>query len=308
MIEKVASQFANMEYLSEVLESNNDLKVLTMEFCHTFDVKAIAYDNSSKKINVLSKRGIPLGELLIKHKDGDPIYVYRCDGIITKEKASANSDSNSRDSNKITSLIKTIKKNSESPDESKIFDSYKGAIRDAFNNVNEKRKPQISCSSDEALGMIEYILKVPTTTPFNIDDVQNTYHKYLKGLGELDNGKKTLERYSKGCIVVKMPYRYSSINQANDGLLIGEATFDTYRSMPNDITFTKPLERYNSISDSPIAGVASMIRTYFQSNKNYYDEENALGIMVRDRFYPDIDVSMASRNSALVTLIPLHAE
>jgi len=308
MIEKVASQFANIEFLSEVLESNNDLKNLTMEFCHTFDVKAIAHPNTYKKVNILSKRGIPLGELFIKRRDSNPIYVYRCDEVISKEKASANSDSSSRDSNKITSLIKTIKKNNEYPDEATVFNSYKGAIRDAFTNVNEKRKPHITCSSDETLGMIEYILQVPTTTPFNVGDVRATYDKYLKALNELAEGNKTIERYAKGCTVLKMPYRYAGTSQEHDGILIGEATFDMNKSMPNDITFTKPFERYNSISDSPIAGIATMIRTYFEAHKNWYDPENPLGMQIRDRFYSEIDISTASRNGTLVALIPLHAE
>ena len=314
MIEKIASSFGNIELLSNLLESNSNLKNLVMEFCHTFDVKAITHGNT-KRVNILSNRGIPLGELYLSNmvsplcKDNDPVYIYSCEGIISKEKASANSDSNSRDSSKITSLIKTIKKNGEHPVETKIFDSYKSAIRDALSTVGERRKPTINVGSDLALAMLEKLLNVPITQNLDTDQMKLLHTRYLKELNSTELAIQNQQRFAKGCVVVKMPNRFANANQKNDGVLVGEIIC-TNVSDPSDkdINITKPFERFDSLADSPIAGIATMIRTYFEGHKDKYDETNALGIGSNDRYFRDIDVAVASRSSTYVALIPLHAE
>ena len=308
MIEKIASPFGNIELLSNLLESNSNLKNLVMEFCHTFDVKAITHGNT-KRVNILSNRGIPLGELYLSNKSNDPVYIYSCEGIIFKEKASANSDSNSRDSSKITSLIKTINKNGEHPVETKIFDSYKWAIRDALCTVGERRKPTINVASDLALAMLEKLLNVPITQNLDTDQMKLLHTRYIKELNSTELAVQNQQRFAKGCIVVKMPYRYANANQKNDGVLVGEMICTNVSDPSNkDINITKPFERFDSLTDSPIAGVATMIRTYFEGHKDMYDESNALGIGSNDRYFRDIDVAVASRNSTYVALIPLHAE
>jgi hypothetical protein len=311
MIEKVASPFGNIELLSNRLESNSDLKNLVMEFCHTFDVKAIAYENRGKlnRVNILSNRGIPLGELYLSKKNDDPIYIYSCQGIISKDKSSANSDSNSRDSGKITSLIKTIKKNGEHPVETKIFDSYKSTIRDALSTVGNKQTPTVDVASDLALAMLESLLNVPLTRSLDMHEMQQMHKKYLKELNNNELAMKNKQRFAKGCIVVKMPYRYADTNQKNDGVLVGEMTCANTDSIKNEnIQITKSFERFDSLADSPIAGLATMIRTYFEGHKDKYDPDNALGILSTDKYFRDIDVAVASRSSTYVALIPLHAE
>jgi hypothetical protein len=312
MIEKIASSFGNIELLSNRLESNSDLKNLVMEFCHTFDVKATVYESSKRfhGVSVLSNSGIPLGELYISYHGNDPVYIYTCEGIIYKDKASAKSDSTSRDSGKITSLIKTIKKNGEHPVETKIFDSYKNAIRDALNTVGNKQTPTIDVASDLALAMLESLLNVPLTRSLDLHEMQKMHKKYLKELNNNELAIKNKERFAKGCIVVKMPYRYTNINQMNDGVLVGEMTCANTDSIKNEnIVITKPFERFDSLADSPIAGLTTMIRTYFEGHKDKYDADNVLGISsTSDRYFRDIDIAVASRNSTYVALIPLHAE
>jgi hypothetical protein len=247
--------------------------------------------------------------LYLSNKSNDPVYIYSCEGIIFKEKASANSDSNSRDSSKITSLIKTINKNGEHPVETKIFDSYKWAIRDALCTVGERRKPTINVASDLALAMLEKLLNVPITQNLDTDQMKLLHTRYLKELNNTELAVQNQQRFAKGCIVVKMPYRYANANQKNDGVLVGEMICTNVSDPSNkDINITKPFERFDSLTDSPIAGVATMIRTYFEGHKDMYDESNALGIGSNDRYFRDIDVAVASRNSTYVALIPLHAE
>ena len=309
MIDKIASQFGDTELLSKRLANSEPLRDLVFEFCHTFDVKATAYGDNERHagVNVLSNRGIPLGNLRINRHDNEPIYIYECENIIQKDKASARSSQYARDSNKIRSLIKTIKNNKEMPCENKMVDSFKYAMRDAINNVADNGKPTLSVSSEMQTAMAETILGVPRTMSLDIDVIRARYEKYLTQLELSSHMNKEAKRYAKGCTVIRMPYGWGQSPQDNDGVLIGEARWDGFDEV-KEIHITKQFERYDNLLESPIAGLATMIRTYFESRRNIYNKDNVLGLEFRDRYYKDIDISTASRNNTFVAIIPLHAE
>ena len=309
MIEKIASKFGNNVLLSERLQNDEKLRDLAFEFCHTFDVKVTSYNESKDRIvNVLSNRGIALGTLSVTSSGGEAVYIYECEGLVRKDKSSARSNEISRDSSKIRNLIKAVKTNGESPTEEKMVNTYKSAIQTAIRNVGERNTPYISVENNQIIALVEKAIGYPATEQLDTEEISRLYKKYLQQLNGIDQAKQDMQRYAKGCTVVKLPYSYTRQSQKNNGIIIGDVTWDGVEKFGSkDIKVTKPFERFDSITDSPIAGVGTMIRTYFEGNKNMYEAECPLGMEIRDRYYKDIDIVTASSAGNFVVLIPQHA-
>jgi hypothetical protein len=309
MIERIASKFGDNILLSVRLENNESLKNFAFEFCHTFDVKVTSYPNTQEKlVNVLSNRGIPLGDLSVIFDDGEPIYVYQCEGLIRKDKSSARSNEYSRDSGKIRNLIKSLKVNGEIPTEDKMVSTYRDAIQSALKSVGDRSTPYISVESSQVVALIEKAMGYATTEQLDSHEMGRLYAKYLKQLANNDEASKDMQRYAKGCTVVKLPYHYVRQSQKNNGILIGDVMWDGVEKFGSkDIKVTKPFERFDSIADSPISAVGTMIRTYFEGNKKHYNSESPLGVDTLDKYYKDIDISTSSSGQNFIVLIPHHA-
>jgi hypothetical protein len=309
MIEKIASKFGDNVLLSEKLENDGRLRDLAFEFCHTFDVKVTAYDDSKNRtISVLSNRGIPLGTLHVTSDGDQSVYIYECEGLIRKDKSSARSNEYSRDSGKIRNLIKSLKVNGDIPSDDKMVNAYKRAMQSAIRNVSERNTPYISVENNQIIALVERAIGCPATEQLDTDEIKRLYKKYLQQLHGNDQAKVDMQRYARGCTAVKLPYSYVRQSQKNDGIIIGDIAWDGIENFGSkDIKITKPFERFNSIAESPISAVGTMIRTYFEGNKNYYDSNSPLGVDATSTYYKDIDISCACSENNFVVLIPHHA-
>jgi hypothetical protein len=306
MIERITSKFGNNVLLSEKLENDTSLRDLAFEFCHTFDVKVTSYSSTQEKlVNVLSNRGIPLGALSVAYHNTEPVYIYECEGLVSKDKSSARSNEYSRDSGKIRNLIKSLKVNGESPTEDKMVETYKSAIHSALRCVGDRSTPYINVESNQVVALIEKAMGYATTAQLDSDEIGRLYKKYLQQVSNNSLASLEKQRFAKGCTVVKLPYSYVRQSQKNNGIIIGDVVWDG--NDKKDIRVTKPFERFDSIADSPIAGLGTMIRTYFEGNKSIYDSDSPLGIPINDKYYRHIDISCSSSSNSFVAIIPHHA-
>jgi len=315
-MEKFLSSYGFTDSAMNVIEKQGGLKELVHEFCTAFNVKVTHNASNSmedregmllrKYVNVVDNNGFPLGSLRVdKNYNGDKVYVYECDTIVNKAKASANSSQNARDSTKINGLIKSLKTNNEYPRAESTYKHFIQTMGYGFNTLDRDRmQSNINISIETFMGMAHQILGLPSEK-FTVDrqELQTHIDKYKKAEAERQEGLSVSKRFAKGVTVVRLPsggYRGN-----NDGFyMIGKGAYDSVLNKPS---ITEPFVRYDSISDSPLAGLAVMCKTY-TSKGNHYTLDNDFGISRNDTYIADLDIVTCFGNSIHLLLIPDNAE
>lgn len=237
-------------------------------------------------------------------KDGQPVFRYHITfPTISKEKASANSDRESRDSVNLASLIRAIKKNSEEPTTQKLLramnDGMKYTMRAVCNSG--RGQPRLGLDADIQLAMTRYILGVDSSIPSAyISSLQDKFDQFQSQMQSFEAANADYARYTRGVTLVCI-----NTVDSKPHYLVGDATFDT----ANDrFDFQGSLKRYNSLADSPIAPTATMIKTFMQGTP-HYDSGNDLGVMRQDKYFSDIDIAVGySKHQELWVAIPKNAQ
>ena len=137
----IISTYGNQDLVRTILENPNraELKKLAHEFCASFNLKVTNNGLSESRVSVVDNNGIPLGALYTTSDGSDTIYIYEAEGIVKKERSSKYTDNNSRDSKKISTLIRSIKKNNEEPTASKLFPLWNRALNFGFTELKSSR-------------------------------------------------------------------------------------------------------------------------------------------------------------------------
>jgi hypothetical protein len=299
------SQFANAEATQKQMDDNPKLKSLAMQVCHEFNLR-VHQHKELHKLEILTEQGLPVGNIAVikDYRDGEFYYEVSMPDIITKEKSSARSDRNSRDSDKVATLLKSIKKNKEIPTLEKLTKNYLQCLFYALQRVGEAHNPSISIHNDVALSAIKFALGIDTMeVQLHTAKLQETYDQYMKSVSELSNAKDNQARYLKGCTAIGIAGgRWSDSNAPY--YLVGNVGADEN----GNLAFQGNLTRYATLTDTEHAPTAAMIRTYMQGNKNG-SGNNDLGVPWSDRYYNEIDIATGyTGNTGLWTLIPKHAE
>jgi len=315
-MEKFLSSYGFANSAMNVIEKQGGLKELVHEFCTAFNVKVTHNASNSmedregmllrKYVNVVDNNGFPLGSLRVdKNYNGDKVYVYECDTIVNKAKASANSSQNARDSTKINGLIKSLKTNNEYPRAESTYKHFIQTMGYGFGTLDRDRmQSNINISMETFMGMAHQILGLPSEK-FTVDrqELQTYIDNYEKTEAKRQEGLSVSKRFAKGVTVVRLPsggYRGN-----NDGFyMIGKGAYDSVLNKP---LITEPFVRYDSISDSPLAGLAVMCKTY-TSKGNHYTLDNDFGISRNDTYIADLDIVTCFGNSIHLLLIPDNAE
>lgn len=299
------SQFANAEATQKQMDDNPKLKSLAMQVCHEFNLRVHQHKTASK-LEILTEQGLPVGEISVvkDHRDGEFYYEVSMPDIITKEKSSARSDRNSRDSDKIATLLKSIKKNKEIPTMDKLSKTYLQCLFYALQRVGEAHKPEVTVRNDVALSAIKFALGIDTMeVQLHTAKLQEIYDQYMKSVSELSNAQSNQARYLKGCTAIGMAGgRWSDSNKPY--YLVGNVGADE----DGNLAFQGNLTRYATLTDTEHAPTAAMVRTYMQGHKNG-SGNNDLGIPWADRYYHEIDIATGyTGSSGLWALIPKYAE
>lgn len=237
-------------------------------------------------------------------KDGQPVYRYHVTfPTISKEKSSANSNRESRDSSNLASLIRAIKKNNEDPTTGKLLRAMNDGMKYTMRAVSNsgRGQPRLGLDADVQLAVTRFVLGVDSSLPnMYISALQDKFDQFQSQMQSFEAANADYARYTRGVTLV-------CINTVDDKphYLIGDATFDT----ANDrFDFQGDLKRYNSLADSPIAPTAMMIKTFMQGTP-HYDSGNELGVMRQDRYFQDIDIAVGyTRHQELWVAIPKFAQ
>jgi hypothetical protein len=152
------SQFADQDATQKQMDDNPKLKSLAMQVCHEFNLRVHQHKEASS-LEILTEQGLPVGKINIckDYRDQEYFYEISMPDIISKEKSSARSDRNSRDSDKVATLLKSIKKNKEIPTMDKLTKNYLQCLYYALQRVGEAQRPSISIHNDIALSAIKQV-------------------------------------------------------------------------------------------------------------------------------------------------------
>ena len=300
------SQFANQDATQEQIDNNPKLKSLAMQVCHEFNLR-VHQHKEAHKLGILTEQGLPVGYVSVikDYRDGEFYYEVSMPDIISKEKSSARSDRNSRDSDKVATLLKSIKKNKEQPTTEKLTKNYLQCLYYALQRVGEAGKPDIQIRNDVALSAIKYALGIDMMgVQLHTAKLQEIYDQYMKEVQSLSSAKDNYDRYLKGCTAIGIVgNRWHEAGKAY--YLVGNVAADEH----GELAFQGGLTRYASLADTEHAPMAAMIRTYMQGSEHRSDSTNDLGIPWADTYYNEIDIATGySGNTGLWALIPKHGE
>lgn len=293
----IISAWADTQKTEEVLNNNPELKKLVHEFTARFKGFFVSEMYSNNKIHpnavsVLTENGLVAGSLTVDSTIADgkrvPCYMFSSSSI-RKERSSRNSDNRTRDSIKITGLLKSIEKNNEVPSVKTIYKEFSGGIAYAFGSLAERKTRIPSVQNDLAIEVLKrFSGRDSTPLPISLQEqVNKVLDEYQKAMTLHESAMATFERYAKGCTLiawgrgVKPHYLVGTCRQ---DIQEGQRASDTSRLVIGDLV------RYNTLADTPHAGLAVMFREYFK-NSNHSDEDNEMGFAFHDQYHEDIDVS-----------------
>jgi hypothetical protein len=297
----IISTYGNQDLVRTILENPNraELKKLAHEFCASFNLKVTNNGLSESRVSVVDNNGIPLGALYTTSDDSDTIYIYEAEGIVKKERSSKYTDNNSRDSKKISTLIRSIKKNNEEPTASKLFPLWNRALNFGFTELKSSRasvnlaipreQVQFMCEKllgENVSGMIDQALLLTMLSMIRKEDK------------EIESQEVNLNRYAKGVTAIKIP-----VSGTEKHYIICKAKYNTTTNSVVDVT---DAVRHESMSDTPFAGLALMCRSRKQDGR--FTTSNEFGIERCDRYWEDLDVVTAYNGHCFFLLIPDHAE
>lgn len=307
----IISEFAKDKVaLNVALEADTtpisiELKKLVHEVCHEYNLRVInTITGYRNKALLATPDGINCGYVSVT-KDSNDDFTYLV-GLptIRKERSSSKSARGERDSNKISSLLRAIKKNKEEPTTEKIYNLMRRDFISPFSSVQSKSlygRPDISIPSHIQEVAVKHILGVDTLSmAMYIDDLKKVYSEHQSKMKSYNESASEIIRYRRGSTLIGVFNR----NDTGAYYLVGDVSLNE----EGEFTFHTPLKRYSTLKELPIAPVVAMINTYMQG-RSEYDNSNELGVWYQDRFFDDLDMAVGYSGSSngLWVAIPKEA-
>lgn len=307
----IISVWADTQKTEAVLNGNAELNKLVHEFTARFKGFTVAQETSyngnsclGDRVLLLNEDGMECGKLIVDtaYMDGKqvPVYMFSSSSV-KKERSSKNSDSRTRDSIKITGLLKAIEKNNDLPTKESIYKEFAGGIGYAFGQLHKREVDTPRLGSQQTIEVLKRFTGRDTTAlPASLmEEVNKVLDQYEKKLAQDSQRNTDLLRFAKGCAVIGWA-------RGNDPYyLVGTARLDDPES--KQTLHTNNMTRYKTLAETPHAGLAAMLREYFKGT-SYADEANELGFAFHDKYHPDMDVSCGYSGSKYCwILIPNEA-
>lgn len=292
-------------------ESSNDMRdrnKLLVEVCSSFNLKVMDIANNKQEVHlVTAENHLNAGYIWSSRTgNGDTIYFYS-NPLVSKQKGSANSSADTRDSKKIATLIANIRKHGEIPTEEGLSNTYKAGIRSAFRSIGE-RYGHDHFEIDDSLALIatKVVLGIDKDIiDSNIESLKACYNKYVNKLNAVKQLESHKERFAKGATFIGVMSDNHNLEHTKVYYLIGEASYDSDK---DEVTIHGGVKRYATLSNTSVAADAMIIRTYLDG-KGRPDKDNELSMQRNDVFHHEIDVAQGYNNyRELFALIPKHHE
>jgi hypothetical protein len=240
-----------------------------------------------RTVTLVTKSGLPAGKAYVTSNgliDSKPVY-YVSMPTISKQQSSKNSDRNTRDSTKLSSLIRAIKTKKEIPTEEGVSSKLLVGSQYCFGNIRSNYRPELSVSGEMALAAVKHTLGLDNSNVQSyISDLKAALNSYEDKVKEAMNQEKSLARFYNGCTMV-------GIMETGHGTppkyLVGKTEpYDT-KNAGSTPKLKAPLRVLNTLADTEIAPLAAMCRTVLSG----YSAENELGVPYSDKYYPELDIS-----------------
>lgn len=310
----IALETVDQDKLKELFVSKPSLRNLAFDFCTAFNVKIERIKNSGA-LRLATPNGLDAGEIYTASNSRDrseTIYIYEHSYLVKKEKSSSNSSRSERDSNKIATLIRTLKKNKEFPSDEAITKAYSEEMITALHPVRDATRyglPKIEVQNDFVKMLVENYLGVDTNSIRQYSsELKDSYSKYLVSMEKYNESADDFKRFCKGFKLIGMDYEnyYGGNGDATPRYIIGEGELVTTDSREK-VLVQGSLKCYSSLKEVPeIAVDAMMISTYMQgrTNDRMYSNRNELFLSRMDRYIPDLDIGVGYRNNIIWVAIP----
>lgn len=291
-----------------------ELKRLAQEVNATFGLEVVNINNESSfrpGVNFVTVDGIKCGRASVVKdgtKDGKKVFRYYLTmPTIKKDKSSANSGRDTRDSTTLSTLIRTIKKNKEEPSIDKLVSTFQDGMKYTMRSVERAGgdAPTLRFDTETSVAAARYVLGIDAAMPhMYIDSLREKFDQYQSQMQSYQEANQDFTRFARGVTLVGIIREDERDNEKPHYLVI-DATFipGSYK-----FEFQGKLKRYNSLADSPIADLAVMIKTHMMGLP-HYDAKNDLGVLISDRYYKEIDISTGYTTRECVWVaIPKHAQ
>ena len=288
----------------------HELRRLVQEFNASFGlyVSRVSDNTASRPAaRLVTADGLMCGHCMVEKvgvKDGKSTFRYSATmPTIRKQKSSANSDRDSRDSTSLTTLIRAIKSNDEAPTDKKLLEAFGEGMKYTMRAVANasKGRPRLMFDSDVTLAVTRFILGVDSQlSNMYISSLQDKFNQFQSEMQLFEAANADYARYARGVTLVCI-----NTHENKPHYFVADATFD---SANDRFDIQGRLKRYASLADSPIADLAVMIKSYMQGTQ-HYDQYNDLGVTRTDRFFPEIDIASGyARHQELWVAIPKNAQ
>lgn len=301
MRQDMVSEFShNQTVLHQQMDRNPKLATATYDFAKAFGLKAgLASLEDGNRVSFYTPSGIPAGTLQLYRDSKGEFFLYS-DDLIGKTRSSARSGRSSRDAEKITGIISALKKNGENPVEENYIERMRLSVTYAYEALTKNRPSvAVDLSREHQLALLKFfIVNDKETAEAHRNKLQETYDKYLDARAKVKDANELVARFNRGATVICIK---------GEGSRAFYYVAESQREANKQPTLTN-LKRYNTLTESPVAHVAAMARTYAQGQP-WYDRTNELGLAFMDTYLDDLDISVgyASRSQGLWVLIPKHA-
>ena len=250
---------------------------------------------SSFYAQLCTQRGLPCGSAWVVdgmfNDDKDTYYVSL--PTIKKEKGSSKSSRDTRDSVKLSTLIRNLKKNKEEPTDERLSESLLKGVEYCFHVLDADRTPKFAVHGAAAISAVEHALGLDNSNvQFYSEELRDALMRYRQEMVTLQSKQSTLKRYLDGVKLIGVCESRDVTTTRKPMYLLGElAPMLDKSSTPK---LRAPLVAHNTLEGTEHAAFAAMCRTtYNQSN------DNELGIFRGDKYYEDLDFSTGYSNSSM---------
>ena len=310
----IALETVDQDKLKELFIAKPSLRNLAFDFCTAFNVKVSQIKNSGA-LKLATPNGLDAGELYTASNSRDrseTVYIYENQYLIKKEKASSNSSRSERESNKIATLIRTLKKNNEYPNDVAMTKAYSEEMIVALHPVKDGARygaPKIELNKDITKMLAEFYLGVDTISIKQYStELKDSYSKYLVEMQKYDESADDFKRFCAGFKIIGIAYdNFHSDGTVAPKYIVGEGDVVTTDNSNGKVLIQGSLKSYSTLKDVPEVAVdAMMIATYMQgkSTERSYSNRNELFIGRIDKFLPELDISVGFRNQVVWVAIP----
>ena len=168
------------------------------EFCNTFNTKVVRSDTEYSNMG-LTYNGFRVGEIGMSSGYQEE-FLYTSSMFVAKERGHVR---NRRESGKLSTLIRTVKKKEEFPTQERIQKFFSREIACVVsNNLESPRStryaPTIEASSELLLALVELVVnKLPLTNEYETK-ARFQYEAYLKKKDLRSSSMKAADRFKQG--------------------------------------------------------------------------------------------------------------